>query len=102
MVQSLEFMVIFTLVSSWVMPHSYPIDNTATQQEHSTMYTVQYRFKENAGTRYSKWFKVSQHETVREARDALGQHIVEFPSFNARLITSEGKTLGEYKYTDLY
>ena len=73
----------------------------ATPNEALHMYTVQYRFKENGGKRYSKWFKVSRHEIVSEARDALAQHIVEFPSFNARLITNEGKTLGDYKYTGL-
>ena len=73
----------------------------ATPHGETHMYTVQYRFKENGGKRYSKWFKVSRHEIVSEARDALAQHIVEFPSFNARLITNEGKTLGDYKYTGL-
>jgi hypothetical protein len=65
------------------------------------MYTLSYRFKESKGRRWSKWFKVSEHEIISEAREALGQHIVEFPSFSARLVNSEGKTLGDYKYTGL-
>jgi hypothetical protein len=65
------------------------------------MYTLQYRFKENKGRQDSKWYRVSEHEIIGEARQALGQHIAEFPSFNARLITSEGKTLGDYKYTGI-
>jgi len=64
------------------------------------MYTLQYRFRQTNG-RFTKWYNVSKHETVSEGRQALGLHIVEFASLNARLLTSEGKALGEYKYTGL-
>ena len=66
------------------------------------MFTVEYRFKEDKGQRYSKWFKVSSHDTVREGREALSQHIAEYWSFDARLVDQHsGKTLGAYKYTQL-
>lgn len=66
------------------------------------MYTLQYRFRQESNGRLTKWYTVSSHDTVREGRQALGQHIAEMPSFNARLITNEGKTIGDYKYTSLY
>jgi len=66
------------------------------------MYTLQYRFRQESNGRFTKWYTVSSHDTVREGRQALGQHITEMPSFNARLIDQHsGKTLGEYKYTQL-
>ena len=66
------------------------------------MFTVEYRFKENKGRRYSKWFTVSSHDTIRQGRKALAQHIVEFDSFDARLVYQHsGKVLGAYKYTQL-
>jgi predicted HicB family RNase H-like nuclease len=63
------------------------------------MYTLQYRFRQQSNSRLTKWFKVSQHVYLEEARQALSQHIAEFSTFNARLITNDGDTLGEYKYS---
>jgi len=71
----------------------------ATPNEATYMYTLQYRFRQQSNGRLTKWYTVSEHLTVKEGRQALGQHITEMPSFNARLITSDGKTLGAYKYT---
>ena len=65
------------------------------------MYTLQYRFRQESNGRLTKWYTVSEHLTVKEGRQALGQHITKLPSFNARLITSDGDTLGEYKYAQL-
>ena len=82
--------------------HSYLINNTATQQREALhMYTLQYRFRQERNGRLTKWYTVSSHDTAREGRQALGQHITEFATFDARLITSDGKTLGAYKYTQL-
>jgi len=65
------------------------------------MYTLQYRFRQESNGRFTKWYTVSKHLTVKEGRQALGQHVTEFASFDARLITSDGDTLGAYKYTQL-
>jgi len=66
------------------------------------MFTVEYRFKEHKGRRYSKWFKVSSHDTIREGREALSKHIAEYWSFDARLVYQDGgKVVGAYKYTQL-
>lgn len=62
------------------------------------MYTLQYRFREVNG-RLTKWFLESKHETRQQAKEALGQHIANFYTFNARVIDESGKTLGEYKYS---
>ena len=72
--------------------------HTATPNEATDMYTLQYRFREVNG-RLTKWFLESKHETRQQAKEALGQHVANFYTFNARVIDESGKTLGEYKYS---
>ena len=74
------------------------VPTTKPNEEQQDMYTLQYRFRENNG-RLTKWFLESKHETRQQAKEALGQHIINFYTFNARVIDESGKTLGEYKYS---
>ena len=61
------------------------------------MYTLQYRFKQVNG-RYTKWYDVSSHDYRDEATEALAQHVVEFFTFSARVVTEQGREIGHYKY----
>jgi hypothetical protein len=70
----------------------------ATPNEALHMYTLQYRFRKDNG-RLTRWFLESKHETRQQAKEALGQHVATFFSFNARIINEAGETLGEYKYS---
>ena len=85
------------------MPHSTHMANGDTQATPQTealhMYTLQYRFKQVNG-RYTKWFKVSDHEQRTDAKIALGAHVAEFWSMSARVIDNTGRVYGEYKYID--
>jgi len=72
--------------------------HTATPNEATDMYTLQYRFREVNG-RYTKWYNVSTHDHKDDATGALAQHIVEFSTFNARVVTEQGREIGHYKYS---
>lgn len=61
------------------------------------MYTLQYRFKQTNG-RYTKWYRVSDHDYRDEATEALAQHVIEFFTFSARVVSQTGREIGHYKY----
>ena len=62
------------------------------------MFTLQYRFKQLRNNRYTKWYDASEHDSIYEGIEALGQHASKYFSFSVRLVDQDNKTVAEYKY----